>query len=103
MTSFHGSYWATRVRRRGRHAEHQSEPLLVYDLLLQAWSEGRPVGLDWHGQDAAGLVRDQPSTRHDYLTPAGVEEDTEPSTVIREARKWLGSPSFSPSPQALAG
>lgn len=103
VTTFYRRYWTNRARRRDRHAEHQAAPLTVYDLLLQAWSEGRAVALDWPGQDMTGLVRERPVGRRGHTDSTGADEDTEPTTAAREARRWLSQEWFSSAPQALAG
>lgn len=102
MSAFR-DYWANREPRRSRHAEHQVHPLLVADLLLQAWDEGRPVALDWQGQDVTGLVWDQSAERYGHVEPIADDEDTEPTTATRDDRRWLGSEWFAPGPRSLAG
>jgi hypothetical protein len=87
----------------GKHSRANARGLSVAELLRRVVHRGEAFRLAWRGGDS-----DAPVDRREEF-PTGVlpvvgdqladalvaEEDTEPTTAMREARKWLQAPSFS--------
>lgn len=93
----------------GQHSQAHARGLSVAELLRRTMARGEAVRLAWHGREATGLAdrADEfptavlPVVRAD--APALDEEDTEPITATREARKWQQPSDFSWWQRLLAG
>ena len=101
----------------GRHSQANARGLPVAALLARVAEAAQAVRLAWRGEEAARafappdefptavlpVVRDTEGHQTEPDGPPGDDEETEPSTATREARRWLGPPGFSWWQQWLAG
>ena len=81
--------------RYGRHSRANAGGLTVTALLKRVMARGEAIRLAWRGTDSNGLV-DQAAELPTAVLPvirepdeASDDEDTEPTTATREARRWL--------------
>ncbi len=92
----------------GKHSGVHARGLGVAELLRRAVAGGEAIRLAWRGDEATNVVARSeefptailPIVRDEY--PDENDEDTEPSTATREARRWLRPPGFSLWPNLLA-
>lgn len=91
----------------GKHSRAHAGGPGVVDLLRRAVAHGDAIRLAW--DDETRIVADQrddfptavlPVVRDEY---PGDDEDTEPSTAVREARKWFMPELFTRLLHPLAG
>lgn len=95
----------------GRLSQANARGLSVATLLARVVAAGHAVQLAWRGEEATDVTdRLQefptavlPVVRDQYPDTPGDDDETEPTTATREARRWLRPPGFSWWPQALAG
>jgi plasmid replication initiation protein len=113
----HHGQGAGSAEQYGRHSQASARGLSVAALLARVVEAGHAVRLAWRGDDATRVVTrsdefptavlpvvrstDEPQAEPDGL-PAD-DEDTEPTTATREARKWLRPPGLSWWPRAVVG
>jgi hypothetical protein len=87
----------------GKHSRANARGLSVAELLRRVVHRGDAFRLAWRGGDSdAPVGRDEefptgvlPVVRTEFVDILATEEDTEPPTATREARKWLQSANFS--------
>lgn len=97
------------AERYGKHSQANARGLGVAELLRRVVARGDAIRLAWRGREATGVAdpTDEfptavlPVIRDD--DPTLDEEDTEPTTATREARRWLQSPDFSWWQRLLVG
>lgn len=89
----------------GKHSTAHAR-LSVVSILQRFVSRGQAIRLAWREQVGPAERSDEfptavlPVIRADY---PGDDEDTEPSTAVREGRKWFQSSPFSWWPGVLVG
>jgi hypothetical protein len=105
------------VEQYGKHSSANAGGLSVATLLERASRAGQAIRLAWRGAEQEGLAQGRDefptgvlpvtrSTDDDQTAPDGSpgdDDETEPTTAIRDARRWLRPPGFSWLPQSLAG
>jgi hypothetical protein len=95
--------------RYGKHSRAHAHGLGVAELLRRVVARGDAIRLAWRGDEATNAIARSdefptavlPVVRVEY--PDENDEDTEPSTAVRESRKWLNPELVSWWPQPLAG
>jgi hypothetical protein len=95
------------AERYGKHSRAHARGLGVAELLRRVVARGEAVRLAWRGDEATSALGRSgdfptailPVVRDEY--PDENDEDTQPSTATREARRWLQPPGFSLWPNPL--
>lgn len=105
------------VEPYGKHSQANARGLSVAALLTRTTQAGQAIRLAWRGDEAASLV-DRTDEFPTAVLPVvrrvdghqaesdgwpGDDQETEPATATREARRWLQPPGFSWWQWALAG
>jgi hypothetical protein len=78
----------------GKHSRAHAHGLGVAELLRRVIARGEAIRLAWHSDETTRVADDSqdfptavlPVIRDEY---PGDDEDTDPSTGVREARKWF--------------
>ena len=111
VTGRHHDECGNGAERYGRHSRANANGLSVAALLDRAARAGHAIRLAWRGAESEGLALAGgelptgvlPVVRDEHLDTSGEDEDTEPTTATREARRWLRPPGFAWWQQSLAG
>lgn len=105
------------AERYGKHSQANARGLGVAELLRRVVARGDAIRLAWRGREATGVadpvdefptavlpvIRDSIEYQVEPDGPPGDEDETEPTTATREARKWLPPSGFSWWPRLLVG
>jgi len=89
------------AERYGKHSRAHARGLGVAELLRRVVARGEAVRLAWRDDETNSVTNRAeefptavlPVVHEEY--PDVNDENTEPSTVTREARRWLQPPGFS--------
>jgi hypothetical protein len=86
----------------GRHSQANARGLSVAALLARVVEAGHGIQLAWRGEEATSVTdRSQefptavlPVVRDQHPDTPSNDDETEPTTATREARRWLRPPGF---------
>jgi hypothetical protein len=93
----------------GQHSQAHARGFSVAELLRRMVAGGEAIRLAWRGREATGFADRSDEFPTAVLpvihadAPPSADDDTEPTTATREARKWQRPPDFSWWQRLLAG